>query len=120
MPGEIIVLFIKCGLKLLKLAFALGQGFLALANGFVLLSSGFSLAAFQFGPIILNLKAFALDCVALRRKFLILELLFEIPLPRCGLVIFLLKFGDFFRDIGRLFVAARCCKYHQRGDRDQG
>ena len=41
-------------------------------------------------------------------------------LSRGGLVILPLKFGDFFRDIGRLFVTAGCREYEQGGDRNQG
>ena len=120
MPTEIVVLFLKRRLKLLEPALAVGQGLLALADGLVLRGGGFSLPAFQLGPVFLDLEALAFDRVALGRQFLILELLFEIALSRGGLVVFLLKLGDFFGDIGRLLVTTGCREHDQCGERNQG
>ena len=106
MSAEIVVFLLQRRLKLLKLALTVGQGLLALADGLVLRGGDVSLPAFQLGPVLLDLEALAFDRVALGRQFLIFELLFEVMLSRGGLVILPLKFGDFFRDIGRLFVTA--------------
>ena len=103
---KVILLFREGGLKFLQLALAVREGLLALTECLVLLRSGGSLLACQLGAVILDFHPLALDGVAFRSQFLGFELLFEFALAVGGLVVFLLKLGNFFRDIRRVLVAA--------------
>ena len=102
---EVVRLFREGGLKFLQLTLAVREGLLALTECLVLLRSGGSLLACQLGALILDFHPLALDGVAFRRQFLVIELLFEFALAVGGLVVFLLKLGNFFCDVRRVLVA---------------
>ena len=117
--AEIILLFAERGLKLLKLSLPVRESLLALADRLVVRGGGFALLALKCGAVILDPHPFPLDGVPFRRQLPVFELLFEFPLPFRGGVVFLLELGDFFRGVGRLFVAARRREQDQRGNGNQ-